>query len=255
MGYLAHPNVQTPSHDTVIWRYMDLPKFLLMLEQRGLYFSLLTEFSDKWEAVIGRELTQGISTQFMSASGDVIQLFREYSKRTAVNCWYQGKGESIAMWGLYTKSEFCVAIKSTVRDLMRALSVYERDVFIGKVEYQDHTAPPLRTLAQEDITPYKAILQKRTCYQHECELRVITHLTPKFPEDAQPGVVIVEPFPVRGKVVPVDLGTLIHSVITGPHFPGWAWELLTSGLKRAGIDPPVLESDAFKPPTALFIEG
>jgi hypothetical protein len=129
------------------------------------------------------------------------------------------------------------------------------DSVLRKVEYHDHTAPPLRSLAQEEITPYKAILQKRTCYQHECELRVITHLFPKFPEDAQPGVVIVEPFPVRGKVVPMDLGTLIHSVTTGPHFPGWAWELLTSGLKRAGIDPPVLESDAFKPPTAPFIEG
>jgi hypothetical protein len=234
---------------------MDLPKFLLMLEQRGLYFSLLTEFPDKWEAVIGRELTQGISTQFMSASGDVIQLFQEYSKHAAVNCWYQGEGESIAMWDLYTKSEFGVAIKSTVRDLMRALSVFKQDVLIGKVEYQDHTAPPLRTLAQADITPYKAILQKRTCYRHECELRVITHLLPKFPEDAEPNMVIVEPFPVRGKVVPVDLGTLIHSVTTGPHFPGWAWELLTSGLKRAGINPPVLESDAFKPPTAQFIEG
>jgi hypothetical protein len=33
--------------ETVIWRYMDLPKFLQMLEQGGLYFALLTEFSDK----------------------------------------------------------------------------------------------------------------------------------------------------------------------------------------------------------------
>ncbi|GEM_PF-2167895 len=110
---------------------MDLPKFLQMLEQGGLYFALLTEFSDKWEAVLGRELTHSIATHFGGASGDVIQLMQDYSKHTAVNCWYQGAGESVAMWKLYTKSEYGVAIKSTVGDLMKALSVYPPEVFIG----------------------------------------------------------------------------------------------------------------------------
>ena len=45
MGYLLHPDIQTPPIETVIWRYMDLPKFLQMLEQGGLYFALLTESS------------------------------------------------------------------------------------------------------------------------------------------------------------------------------------------------------------------
>jgi hypothetical protein len=82
MRYLEHPNVETPAYDTVIWGYMDLPKFLLMLEHRGLYFSLPSELSDKWEGVIGRELSQGIATQFMSASGDVMHMFHECSKRS-----------------------------------------------------------------------------------------------------------------------------------------------------------------------------
>ena len=254
MGYLLHPDIQTPPIDTVIWRYMDLPKFLQMLEQGGLYFALLTEFSDKWEAVLGRELTHSIATHFGRASGDVIQLFQEYSKHTAVNCWYQGAGESVAMWELYTKTEYGVAIKSTVGDLMKALSVYEPGVFIGLVKYEDHTSPPTQTLAQRYITPYKAILQKRTCYQHECELRAITELLPRFPENPLPGTIVVDPFPERGAVVPVGLATLIHSVTTGPHYPSWAWDLLASALKRAGIQPPIVESDAFKPPTARFIE-
>jgi hypothetical protein len=255
MGYLLHPDIKTPSTDTVIWRYMDLPKFLQMLEQGGLYFALLTEFSDKWEAVLGRELTHSIATHFGGASGDVIQLFQEYSKHTAVNCWYQGAGESIAMWELYTNTEYGVAIKSTVGDLMKAISVYEPEVFIGSVRYEDHTAAPTQTLAQRHITPYQAILQKRTCYQHECELRVITELLPRFPDNPPLGTVVVHPFPERGSVVPVHLETLINSVTTGPHYPNWASDLLTSALKRAGISPPIVESDAFKPPTSRFIEG
>jgi hypothetical protein len=145
MGYLLHPQFQTPSDETVIWRYMDLPKFLLpkfllMLEQGGLYFAVLSEFEDKWEAVLGRELTAATVTQFMAMSGQVIGLFGEYSKHAAVHCWYQVPGESVAMWDLYTKSQYGVAIKTTVGDLKRALSVYDKDVFIGIVEYRDHTS-------------------------------------------------------------------------------------------------------------------
>jgi hypothetical protein len=61
MPYMEHPQVATPPDETAIWRYMDLPKFLLMLEQKNLYFSLLSEFEDKWEAVLDRELTRGIA--------------------------------------------------------------------------------------------------------------------------------------------------------------------------------------------------
>jgi hypothetical protein len=205
--------------------------------------------------VLGRELTHSISSHFGGASGDVIQLFQDYTKHTAVNCWYQGVGESVAMWELYTKTEYGIAIKSTVRDLMKALSVYEPEVFIGSVKYEDHTSSPTQTLAHQHITPYTAILQKRTCYRHECELRVITELLPRFPENPPPDTIVVHPFPEHGSVVPVHLETLIHSVTTGPHFPSWAWDLLASALKRAGIHPPIIESDAFKPPTARFIEG
>jgi hypothetical protein len=255
MGYLQHPDIQTPPMETVIWRYMDLPKFLQMLEEGGLYFALLAEFTDKWEAVLGRELTGSISSYFGAASGDVIRLFQDFSKHTAVNCWHQGDGESVAMWELYTETEYGIAIKSTVGDLMKALSLYEPAVFIGSVKYEDHTSAPTQVLAHHHITPYAAILQKRTCYRHECELRVITELLPHFPENPPLGTIITHPFPAHGSVVPVHLEVLIHSITTGPRFPGWARDLLASALKRAGIHPPVVESDAFKPPTTRFIEG
>ena len=89
----------------------------------------------------------------------MIELIQDYSKHTAVNCWYQGAGESVAMWELYTKSECGVAIKSTVGDLMKALSVYDPEVFIGSVKYEDHTSPPTQTLAQQHISR----LIRRSC--------------------------------------------------------------------------------------------
>ena len=84
---------------------------------------------------------------------------------------------------------------------------------------------------------------------------MITELLPRFPENPPLGAIVVHPFPEHGSVVPVHLETLIHSVTTGPHYPSWGWDLLASALKRAGIQPPIVESDAFKPPTARYIEG
>lgn len=255
MPYLEHPQIETPPDETVIWRYMDLPKFLLMLEQQSLYFALLSEFEDKWEAVLDRELTKGIAIQFTAASGQVIGLYQEYFQHTAVNCWYRGTEESVAMWGLYTKSAFGVAVKSTIRDLKRALAVYEKDVHLGAVVYRDHTAAPTETLSVHEITPYKAILQKRVCYKHECELRAITHFLPDFPDNPPLGTLVVAPYPKHGGPVAVDLPTLIHSITTGPTFPGWAWKLLESALSRASVTKPVIESNAFKPPDARYFEG
>jgi len=248
------PYVEHPQDETVIWRYMDLPKFLLMLEQRSLYFALFSEFEDKWEAVLGRELTAGIANQFAAASGQVIGLYEEYFKHTAVNCWYCGEEESIAMWSLYTTSEYGVAIKSTVKDLKSVLAIYEKDVFLGAVVYRDHTAPPVQTLAANAITPYSAVLQKRVCYKHELELRAITHFLPEFPENLPLGTTVVATYPEHGRPVSIDLPTLIRSVTTGPNFPGWAWKLLESALSRADLRVPVIESNAFKPPDTRYFE-
>jgi len=144
---MEHPQIETPPDEIVIWRYIDLPKFLLMLEHKALYFALFSEFEDKWEAVLDRELTASIAGQFTAASGQVIGLFQEFIKGIAVNCWYCGDDESVAMWRLYTSSEYGIAIRSSVRDFKRALAVSELDVYLGDVKYRDHTDAPSQTLA------------------------------------------------------------------------------------------------------------
>jgi hypothetical protein len=49
--------------------------------------------------------------------------------------------------------------------------------------------------------------------------------------------------------------TLILSVTLGPRFPTWSMDLLNSALKRAGINPTVAESEAFKPPPCSVLLG
>ena len=217
MPYLEHPNAITPGPDTVIWRYMDLPKFLMLLEYRALYFSLLSELDDKWEAVIDRKMTRSVANVFApSVSGNVISTFQGFNKNVVVNCWYCGEEESVAMWALYTSTVYGVAIRSSVRQLQRAVGAATEDIFLGTVEYRDHDDASGELYGRHDITPLKAVLQKRVCYKHECELRAFTDLQPEFPNNPQPGAVFFSPFPEQGKLVNVNLRELILSVTLGP---------------------------------------
>jgi hypothetical protein len=253
MPYRLHPDATTPHDDTVIWRYMDLPKFLMLLEQKALYFSLLEDLEDKWEAVIDRKTTRSIISAYApSMTGNVISGYQGFSKIMAVNCWYRGHGESIAMWALYTGTIYGVAIKTTVGNLKRALVTTQQIVHLGDVEYRDHDQISTVLYNPDELTPLKAILQKRVCYQHECELRAFTIVHP-IPDNPYDGQRVFVPFPKEGLLVNVDLNPLIESITLGPRFPTWARYLLESALLRAEIKPPTNESDAFKPPSARFI--
>jgi hypothetical protein len=51
--YEAHPNFQTPPDDVILWRYMNVGRFIDLLESKELYFARLHELDDLWEAPLG----------------------------------------------------------------------------------------------------------------------------------------------------------------------------------------------------------
>jgi hypothetical protein len=244
MGYLNNPGLEIPGDETVIWRYMELPKLLSMLEQRSLYFSRLSELGDAWEGVINRDIAK-FASYVPAASGEFLSELHRRSQACVVNCWYCEIGESVAMWKLYTSSDYGVAIRSTVGSLKLALEDEEEDIFLGMVMYRDHTDPPKETLSVYDIDVLKIAFQKRTCYRHECELRAVALIEPDTLEFIDS---------TRGVAFPVRLQTLIQSITTGPRFPGYAWTLLDAALRRGGLKIPISESNVLKPPTAHFVE-
>jgi hypothetical protein len=256
MPWHEHQLAMTPPDETAVWRYLDLPKLLVMLQDKALYFALLGEMNDPWEAVIDRRLAMSIATVLapVAASGDIVTLFRAFNESIGVNCWYIGPEESIAMWSLYTQTIYGVAIKSNVGRLKRAFGKAPQQVFLGRVEYRDHDQAPGSLYDQSETTPLKAILQKRVCYKHECELRAFAHIMPELPDDALPGQSFTAPNPECGIRIDIDLNELIESITLGPRFPTWARGILDSALSQAAINLPVLPSDAYKlPPESRIV--
>ena len=134
MPYVEHPDITTPLGDTVIWRYMDVLQFLTLLKQQSLYFALLKEVDDLWEAAPSERL----KARLIQAAAIVPVLFRSLSRHIAINCWHENCSESVAMWSLYTSAKQGIAIQSTVGRLVECFEVNGPQVFIGRVTYEDH---------------------------------------------------------------------------------------------------------------------
>ena len=175
-NYLVEPN-------TVIWRYQDLAKFLLMIVGDAqysllpyLYFSKQSFQGDQLEGDFPVEAWEETGEKILLAKGTTINDFHEYFRDTKkdttfISCWNMAESESAALWGLYTpKNSPSIAIKSTVQRLNDCIIEYNT-LKIGPIKYYSDLS---------DIDSYEAIngnfgpaFYKAMPYKYESELRAV----------------------------------------------------------------------------------
>lgn len=168
-GYLRD---LTPPDDTVkIWRFMDLPKFLSIIQSKTLYFARADQFEDPFEGARGQTGDEGVYTnalvealrdEFESVgtkepvssetlikyAKDLISAWRLigfdkcHMYNTFVSCWHRNEVESDAMWRLYTKElSQGTAIQTTCGKLRDSFVAAHcpGPVVIAPVEYIDYS--------------------------------------------------------------------------------------------------------------------
>jgi hypothetical protein len=115
MPYAEHPEFATPPDRTVVWRYLDLARFVSLLE-KGIWLQRLDLLGDPREG----ELTEYEIRTLREQDEEHVDRIRalETSQRynNFVSCWYEGGAESMAMWDLYG-GESAVAVRSTIGNL------------------------------------------------------------------------------------------------------------------------------------------
>lgn len=128
------------SPESVIWRFMDMPRFVALLEKRAPYLTRVGILSDvdpyegqlpSWIAeqmsqagswrIDTQDITPAAAERMRAQIGPMFvnQLERTSQERVFVNCWHMNKHESDAMWRLYSMRGQGIAIKSTVGRLAR----------------------------------------------------------------------------------------------------------------------------------------
>lgn len=197
------------SNDTILWRHMDLYKYMDFLQTAELHFAGAEQMEDTWEGVLppsGHSDRQAHFGAGWQAVKPYFEAAEEYVRtHLYLNCWCQGRDESLAMWRLYSAQGKGIAIKTTKERLLGAME-RERTIVSAPVRYVNYQTYQIdnRNLS----SPY---LLKRRSFEFECEYRLLAYATET--EVSRP------PSFVR---VRVDLMTLVEEVWVSPDTDPWA---------------------------------
>lgn len=248
--FLEHAYFELPEdQDTVIWRYMDFTKFVSILETSTLFFPTPDQLNDPyegyWSVPTLNEFLAGDSEYTdVPMSRDVIKSQVEHSRtEIGVSCWHINEHESAAMWKLYLMSYEGIAIRSTVGHFVDVLEQStQHNVYAGKVKYIDYETEQIH-----QPLSFNTFMTKRTCFEHERELRAIA-LQMKTDENGRRSWTD-EPIKNQGISIPIDVKALIECVYVAPHSPRWFQSLVEKLLLRYGVnDVPVNRSELYDAP-------
>lgn len=242
--YSIHPACHPPSSDdVVIWRYMNLPKFLDLLETESLYFSQVSKLGDAFEGSLSRPSIERFRERYENSNSatkgpkadifaqEIYQLNQHFFY---VSCWHMSAYESAAMWAQYSTEG--IAIRSTFGRLKTVVEPHPDDVFIGTVEYPDYD----NVVIDFGVT-IEPLFYKRRSFEYEREVRAVMPGVPGT-GSTMPELLATFANQPAGLKVKIDVAGLIEGISVSPNRPQWFGGLVQALIRRYGYDLPVIRS-------------
>lgn len=268
MPYEAHPSAGELPHDnTIIWRFMNLAKFLSAISTSSLYFSQgsVLRTIDPYEG--SRPLKNLLFFQLMSSNERFAKAFLKipdteklpenfmevfsvethkklgaiFSSTTYINCWHMSEHESAFLWSVYASISDGICIKSNVARLKKSLELEKRPIYIGPVQYIDYQIDGID--GGNMLNPF---FKKRKSFESEKELRAcFMELLPDIGWSER--ALTENP---QGIYMPCDLPALVDEVFVSPSAPEWYADAVSASLVKFGYNFPVRKSSLASP--AIF---
>ena len=231
--------------DTEIWRYMDLGKFISLLQSKQLWFSHRSCFEDPYEGRYSKAVAEEIQREkwgIEELNEEDTKYFSDDGADDYVSCWNMKEGQSVALWKLYVEGNNGVAVKSTVQNLKDCLIGLPTDEFeyqfqSGKVEYH--------ITGEEPRGHYAPIFTKRDIFEFENEYRVVLTSFDSL-DDVQ-----IDGFKVKPNIglgVKIDPGDLLDEVYISPSSSGYLQNVVENLREDYGPDYTVKKSTVFDHP-------
>lgn len=240
---LLNPDVQP---ETKIWRYLDLGKFLSLMETSSLYFARVDSLEDKLEGTPTADEVAGVEAILNDHPNhrgltplEMAQVARRW---VLVSCWHENAEESRAMWKLYGREDNTVAIVTTALRLARVIwGVAGNYVFsvISRVHYIDHWNDQFRALANAAaVAPF---VHKDYAYTYENEVRGLLCEQEWFELDR-------DIKPTNSGINVSVLEDLITEIVLPPMSPEYIENAIRGIVtKRYGLNIPILRSRLERP--------
>ncbi len=229
--YTPNSNIILPNDpDTIIWKYIDLSKFLDLLLAKKMFMSRSDKFEDQYEGTFSEPTYEEIK-KIAIDKPEFLDFYKSHRKNVVISSWHINEYESFAMWQIFTKNNEGLAIQSTLGRLQKALESEDRvQQFIGEVNYIDYKKEHIPF--DDSFFPF---LFKRKSFQYEKEIRVISDVTP-LNLSVNDGIKIH-----------VDIHELIEKIYIHPKSENWYKKLVLELMNRLefgfDIEKSDLESD------------
>lgn len=211
-----HPDDAT-STDTA-WRYMDLAKFISILQRGSLWFSHHSTFKDPYDGRYSEITAEEIRSDYDELGLETPASIDEEATLgydNYVSCWNIKEEQSAALWNMYFEGDVGVAIKTTIGDLKSSV-VSEDDLdhdfnfMSGMVDYS--------SMENEPRGYYGPIFSKRPMFDFENEYRMVFTASHSQHEEQTENQSTLSS---NGIPVPVDVELLIDEVYISPLSGGY----------------------------------
>jgi len=242
--YEKHPIFVAPEDENEsIWRYIDLGKFIFLLDRKTLYFTRSDKFNDMFEGSYSKFNIENRSSIYKDAD-KLVELIPKITKDSRkyifINCWHMNQYESAAMWNIYSKTNESIAIQSTFKRLKDSLNSNSKKIYIGKVNYADYNTEWIPE--GNMLYPF---LYKRKSFEHEKELRAIYFELPP----AEKEIIYLNQEALHdGIYVDIDINELIETIYISPLAEQWFYDLVKSIVRKYNYDFKIRKSDLSNSP-------
>lgn len=238
--YQLHREFESVPDETVIWRYMDFPKFVSMLNENALHFASAESFSDKFEGRYTSDIASGVKAKTDEQKIQELE-FKKRAESTGfdllrANCWNISQDERVDFWERYVEKNG-LAIQSTFRKLKESFSEIEIPIFIGKVKYIDYSKDFFKS-----ANLFNLMLHKRSFFKAEDELRAMVMI----------GTAGLQKYIPKNspKVIPINtnLETLVEKIILHPDSSQWIQDIVEKTAEKFGYSFNIEYSELSKNP-------
>ena len=225
--YINSSNITLPEdNNTIVWKYLDMSKFLDMLLSQQLFMSRSDKFEDQYEGTFSEPTFEEIK-KIAANNPKFLDYYKSHREKVIISSWHINEYESFAMWQIFTKNNEGLAIQSTIGRLKEALRPENRiEQYIGNVNYIDY---------KKEYIPFDdtffPFLFKRKSFQYEREVRIISDVSAQ-------NISVNE-----GLKINVDLNQLIEKIYIHPKSENWYKKLVIELVSKLNFKIEIEKSD------------
>jgi hypothetical protein len=234
--------LQYPKSDYSVVKYMDILKFISLLQRRALFFCRQDKFEDQFEGETARKNFDWRirSLKHLNESGffnskmtdaeiqESIKVKYDFERKLKalrlITCWNKRVQESAALWKIYSDNGQGIMIKSSIGRIKKALSASSAEFRLTEVRYINFDEELM-----DDGNDFFLVSHKQEAYSYEEEVRLIHEITAgvngwEYDWKAEESSI--------GKYFELDLSELIDEIVIGPYCPKWQFNIIEGVIEK-----------------------